>query len=118
MLLVSFFAFVILYAYRLIMSSLAFFVSDSQRLGDNVFMAFVTFASQPASIFTGWYKVMFLTVIPAGFISLYPVELIKNFNLTDLGIMVGGCSFFFILAVKFFYFGLRRYTSGNRFGVR
>lgn len=100
------------------MSSLAFFVSDSQRLGDNVFMAFVTFASQPASIFTGWYKVMFLTVIPAGFISLYPVELIKNFNLTDLGIMVGGCSFFFILAVKFFYFGLRRYTSGNRFGVR
>ncbi len=118
MLLVSFFAFVILYAYRLIMSSLAFFVSDSQRLGDNVFMAFVTFASQPASIFTGWYKVMFLTVIPAGFISLYPVELIKNFNLTDLGIMVGGCSFFFILSVKFFYFGLRRYTSGNRFGVR
>ena len=87
-------------------------------IGDNVFMAFVTFASQPASIFTGWYKVMFLTVIPAGFISLYPVELIKNFNLTDLGIMVGGCSFFFILAVKFFYFGLRRYTSGNRFGVR
>lgn len=29
----------ILYAYRLIMSSLAFFVSDSQRLGDNVFRA-------------------------------------------------------------------------------
>lgn len=118
MILVSFLAFTILFAYRLIMSSLAFFIPDSQRLGDNIFMAFITFSSQPASIFTGWYKILFLTLIPAGFISYYPVELIKNFNLCDLGIMAGGVTFFFVISIKFFYFGLRRYASGNRFGVR
>lgn len=118
MLIVSMLCASLFFSYRLLMSSLAFFIKDSQRLGDNIFMAFITFASQPASIFTDWYKILFLTVIPAGFISFYPVELIKNFNLTDLSVMTGCCLFFFWIATKFFYFGLRRYSSGNRFGVR
>lgn len=119
MLIISFLGFLLMFSYRLIMSSLAFFIKDSQRLGDNVFMAFITFSSQPASIFTmGWYKVLFLTIIPAGFISFYPVELIKNFNWTDLAILSGGTLIFFVLAIRFFYFGLRHYASGNKFGVR
>ncbi len=118
MIIVSLLVTFLFFSYGLLMSSLAFFIKDSQRLGDNIFMAFLTFASQPASIFTGWYKTLFLTVIPAGFISYYPVELIKNFNLTDLAIMIGSCLLFFYLSLRFFYFGLRRYSSGNRFGVR
>lgn len=118
MLLVSFMGFILLYAFRLILSTLAFFTNDSQKLGDNIFMAFLTFASQPASIFTGWYKVMFLTVIPSGFISLYPVELIKNFQWSDFAVFSFAVAFFFCLSIWFFNFGLKRYSSGNRFGVR
>lgn len=116
--LASLFAFVIMYSLRTILSSLAFFAADTQRLGDNVFMAFLTFGSQPASIFTGWYKVVFLTVIPAGFISLYPVELIKGHSLQALAVMGLGSIVFFLLAVKIYLCGLRHYSSGNRFGVR
>lgn len=118
MLVVSFLCFVLMFSYRLLMSSLAFFIPDSQRLGDNVFMAFITFASQPASIFTGLYKLLFLTIIPAGFISYFPVKLIQNFSFGDLGLMCLGTAVFYLLSSRFFYFGLTRYASGNRFGVR
>lgn len=118
MLAVSFGAFLIVFSYRLIVSSLCFFVPGTQKLGDNIFMAFLTFGSQPASIFTSWYKVMFLTIIPSGFISLYPVELIKNFNFSDLTIFISGIIIFLALSLIIFNLGLRRYTSGNRFGIR
>lgn len=111
-------AFVIMYALRVILSSLAFFAADTQRLGDNVFMAFLTFGSQPASIFTGWYKIVFLTIIPAGFLSLYPVELIKEHSTAAFLIMLAGSVVFSLLAVKIYALGLRHYGSGNRFGVR
>ena len=116
--LASLFAFIIMYSLRVILSALAFFASDTQRLGDNIFMAFLTFGSQPASIFTGWYKVVFLTIIPAGFLSLYPVEFIKGHSLQALLIMGIGSIIFFLLAVKIYQQGLKHYSSGNRFGVR
>lgn len=118
MLLGSFLAFVIMYSVRLIVSCFAFFASDTQRLGDNMFMAFLTFSMQPATIFTGWYKIIFLTIIPAGFVSLFPVRLITDFQWTDLLIMTGACFIFSFIAVRFYYFGLKHYSSGNRFGVR
>lgn len=118
MLLSSFCAAIVTYAFRLMVSCLAFWAEDTQRLGDNIFMAFLTFAGQPASIFTGWYKILFLTVIPSGFISLYPVEIIKNFSWSALGWFLLGSFGFLFLSIKVFKFGLRRYTSGNRFGIR
>lgn len=108
----------VLISYRLIVSSLAFFATDTQKLGDNIFMAFITFASQPASIFTGWYKVMFLSVIPAGFISLIPVQLITAPSWTDFFVLTAAALVSGLLSAAFFKFGLRHYSSGNRFGVR
>lgn len=118
MLYASFAAFVVLYSFRLILSALAFFANDTQRLGDNIFMAMIIFANQPATIFTGWYKLMFLTVLPAGFISLLPVTLMRGFSFPIFAALTGGAVLFFLLARTLFYRGLRRYSSGNRFGVR
>lgn len=114
----SLLAFMVVYGFRLIVSSLAFFIKDSQRLGDNIFMAFLTFGSQPASIFSGWYKVMFLTVIPSGFVSLFPVELIRSFGWEAWTALCLGALVFFCGGICLFNFGLRYYVSGNRFGVR
>lgn len=114
----SLLASILIFSFRLILACLAFSAPNSEQLGKNIFMAFLTFASQPASIFTGWYKVMFLTIIPSGFISLYPVNLIKSFNLLDFIIMSLGIFIFFIISRKMFYLGLKKYASGNRFGIR
>ena len=108
----------VLISYRLIVSTLAFFAGDTQKLGDNIFMAFITFSSQPASIFTGWYKIMFLSVIPAGFISLIPVMLIKTAALPVFLFLSGAAVLSIVISAAFFRFGLKRYASGNRFGVR
>ncbi len=118
LLMVSFLAFVIMYSVRLIVSCFAFFAADTQRLGDNIFMAFLTFGMQPSTIFTGWYKILFLTIIPAGFLSLFPVRIITAFQWSDLLIMFGACIFFGFIAVRFYNYGLKHYSSGNRFGVR
>ncbi|MBR6663460.1 MAG: ABC-2 family transporter protein, partial [Alphaproteobacteria bacterium] len=83
MLFCSFMAFILMFSVRLLASAMAFFVSDSQRLGDNIFISFLTFASQPASIFTGWYKVVFLTILPAGLLSFVPVNLVTNFSWSE-----------------------------------
>lgn len=110
--------FILYYSFSLLMSSLSFFIDDFKRLGENIFTSLLTFASQPASIFSGWHKVIFLTILPAGVISLYPVRLIQNFNLVDLGLMFISILFFFVLSIFTYHKGLKHYASGNRFGVR
>lgn len=118
MLFCSFMAFILMFAIRLLLSSMAFFISDSQRLGDNIFISFITFASQPASIFTGWYKIIFLTVLPAGLLSLVPINLIKDFNWQECTFFILAIIFFFLLSIFVFKKGLKHYSSGNRFGVK
>ena len=118
MLVGSVLAFVVMLSVRIVLSSLSFFAADTQRLGDNVFTAFITFSSQPASIFTGWHKVIFLSILPAGFISLYPVELITKHCWSSFGILFAGAALFFALSLCIYKQGLKHYSSGNRFGVR
>ncbi|MFV0626259.1 MAG: ABC-2 family transporter protein [Alphaproteobacteria bacterium] len=105
-------------SFRLILSTFSFYKNDIERLGHNIFMSFLIFSSQPASVFTGWYKVLYLTVIPAGFISLFPVEIITNFKWTNLLILLSFTISISTFSVWFFYSGLKRYSSGNKFGVR
>lgn len=114
----SFMAAIVLFSFRLILSTLAFFNDNTMKIGHDIFLAFLTFASQPASIFVGWYKVLILTIVPAGFISLYPISLIKNFSYFDFAIYIAGIGILFTLSIKFFYFALKKYSSGNRFGIR
>ena len=118
MLFCSFMAFILMFSVRLLASAMAFFVSDSQRLGDNIFISFLTFASQPASIFPGWYKVVFLTILPAGLLSFVPVNLVTNFSWSECLFFVLAVSFFFWFSILAYYKGLKHYSSGNRFGVR
>ncbi len=118
MLFCSFLGAILMYSIRLLVSSMAFFISDSQRLGDNIFISFITFSCQPASIFTGWYKIIFLTILPAGLLSLCPVNLIKNFYWYEFVYFILAIAFFFTISIIAYKSGLKRYSSGNRFGVR
>ena len=116
--LMSIYAFMILYGFRLLTSSLAFFASNIDRLSYNLFMTIMIFMHQPPSIFVGWYKVMFLTIIPAGFLSYLPTQIIRDFSWMDLLYLNIGCFTFFFGSIWLFYHGLKRYSSGNRFGIR
>jgi ABC-2 type transport system permease protein len=58
------------------------------------------------------------TVVPAGFISHLPVELLRSFDVSRLLVVLGFASFSVLLAATVFRIGLRRYESGNLVGMR
>jgi ABC-2 type transport system permease protein len=81
-------------------------------------MGLLSFASYPLSIYQGFTKILILLIIPAGFVSGVPVELLKSFDATWLLYMIGFTILITIIAVSIFYYGLRKYESGNLLYVR
>lgn len=74
--------------------------------------------TQPGSIYTGIIKTFLLFVIPAGVLTFLPVEIVTNPTFNGVLTIIGVTAAFFGLAVWFFYRSLRRYESGNSFGIR
>lgn len=105
-------------AFRLLLSSLSFFKENLDRFGNNMYMSFLIFSSQPGSVFLGWYKFIYLTIIPAGFVSLVPVEILSNFSWKWLGLMIIFNICLCLIAYFTFCQGLKKYSSGNKFGLR
>lgn len=105
-------------AFSLAIGSLAFWVNDMQDwLLDMQYNLYI-FATRPASAFGGWIKLLMFTLLPMGFISYLPVEIMR---LRDpwLALEEGtGTVVIAALALIIFRRGLRHYESGNRFGVR
>jgi ABC-2 type transport system permease protein len=97
----------------IIFNSLALFFGNSERAAQTGDEAFLSFASYPFSAFGGMTKFILLTLFPAGFITGIPVQTIKDFSV-EWSVMAGLISLVFLaIAVAVFYYGLKRYESGN-----
>lgn len=98
--------------------SLAFWLgpieSVSRKYCDSLFL----FALYPSNIYSGVLQILMFTLLPACIIGYIPVELLRNFSFTKLAILVGCSITFLLLAFAVFYKGLKRYESGNQFGMR
>ena len=97
----------------IIFNSLAFFIGNSDRAVLTADMGFLTFASYPFSAFGGLTKFFLLTIFPAGFVTGIPIEIMKEFSWKWLGISTLVSLIFLGLAIIIFYWGLRKYESGN-----
>ena len=95
-------------------------VLDRQRRADGVPGAAGgdQFLALPGGDFQGWVRVMLFTVIPAGFITHVPVELLRSFDPRLLAALVGVALGLSFAAVLVFRVGLRRYESGNLVTLR
>lgn len=109
----SMLAAVIYYSFYLIAGSMSFFWGSSEGFSSQMGMALVHFSTYPTKIFEGWTRVLLFTVLPAGFISEVPVELVRRFDPALMGLMALAAAVFLGLAVLVFHLGLRRYESGN-----
>lgn len=105
-------------ATNLIIGSCAFYMNHASKWAQTIQHMILTIGVMPASIYDGLTKILIFTVIPVGFISFLPVEIARNPNFAEIGYMVGGNMILLFFALWFFYNGLNRYESGNRFGVR
>ena len=105
-------------AFLVILGSLAFFLGNTEGLSQQMLAALVTFSTYPMNIFSGAVKLLLFTIVPAGFISFVPLQLIKQFAWPLLGGMIGFTTLFVGAAAGLFQLGLRRYESGNLLGMQ
>lgn len=83
-----------------------------------MFVEFViSFSSYPPPLFGSMLKVVLFTIVPAGIVAYLPVELIRNARWDSALLAVSTVTAYALFALWLFERGLRRYESGNRFGV-
>ncbi len=98
--------------------SLSFFIGNAEVLAEQWIFSLITFGTYPAPLFQGAVKILLYTAIPAGFLSYLPVEALRTFSPVYTLATIGGAFLFLVLGTGMFYFGLRRYESGNLIAMR
>lgn len=102
----------------IIAHSLVFWLGPVENLSRKYCDSLFLFALYPTNIYSGMLQLVMFTLIPAGIIGYIPVELLRNFSWTNLMILVSSSLAFFALAFVVFQSGLKKYESGNQFGMR
>jgi ABC-2 type transport system permease protein len=97
--------------------SLAFWVKKSHGLSRQLLDILITFSLYPEPLFGGPLRLLLFTLLPAGFVAYLPASVIKQGGLFDLAGLLLGTACYAWLAARVFRAGLRRYSSGSRFGV-
>ncbi len=103
---------VLLGSFLVLLGSLAFFAgrNEASELG---FHSILVFSAYPVDVFTGAFKVLLYSAVPAGFVAAVPARLIERFDL-PLALGFGAVTVAFaVVAVATFDRGLRRYTGGG-----
>lgn len=111
-------SFVVLTATGVVFHSAAFWLGRVESLARTLWEFLISFSLYPPSLFGGAVKLLLFTLLPAGFVSYLPVELVRDFNATDALLAVAGAAFYAWLASVVFERGLAHYESGNRLLVR
>ncbi len=101
-----------------IVNALAFYIGNAEGISYQLYNSMIALSTYPTDIFHGAARLVLFTLIPAGFISYMPIGLFRSisdrFLLQAIGVSLGLALF----GIWFFYRGLRRYSSGNRIGMR
>lgn len=98
--------------------SLSFFIGNAEVLAEQWIFSLITFSTYPAPLFQGAVKMLLYTAIPAGFLSYLPVEALRTFNPFYIAATFAGALTFLAIGVGTFYYGLRKYESGNLIAMR
>jgi ABC-2 type transport system permease protein len=111
-------SFTVFVAFNVLVGCLGFWIGNAEQTAYQAQQALVNFSLYPGTIFQGWVRVMMFTVIPAGFITHVPVELLRSFDARWLAALIAvACGLAFSAFVAF-RAGLRRYESGNLVTLR
>ena len=105
-------------SFVVILGSLAFFLGNTEGLTNQLLGALINFSTYPMNIFSGIVRLLLFTVVPAGFISFIPLQLLKQFAWPLFFGMLGFTTLFTAIAAGVFQLGLRRYESGNLMGMQ
>jgi ABC-2 type transport system permease protein len=108
----------ILIGFGILVGSLSFYLQSSESFGSTLYESLISISLYPGSIFTGATKFITLFILPAGFITAVPVQLLHSFDVTWFILLFLFSIALFLLAIYVFYKGLKKYESGNLLYVR
>ena len=108
----------IIVATSVIFSSFAFWFGRVETFANTVNSIMTNFATYPDGIFKGIVKVLFYTLLPLGFATYIPVNLLIRFDLNRMLILFIVTFLYSALAYIIFNAGLRRYSSTNLMNAR
>jgi ABC-2 type transport system permease protein len=97
--------------------SAAFWLRKTEMLSRQLWELLITFSLYPEPLFGGALRFALFTVLPVAFISYLPVRALRDQSLGEVLAMVGGAGTVLGVGSWLFGRGLRRYSSGSRFGV-
>jgi ABC-2 type transport system permease protein len=93
-------------------ASLAFWISGARSFARDLTDFLLLLCSYPGSIYTGMAKLIAYSILPAGFVVLVPVQMLRQPTLANASVAVAATLFYATLAVLVFQVGLRRYQRG------
>lgn len=111
-------SFTVFVAFNVLVGCLGFWIGSAEQTAYQAQQAVINFSLYPGAIFQGWVRVMMFTVIPAGFITHVPVELLRAFDPRWLAVLIGVALGLSFAALVTFRVGVRRYESGNLVTLR
>jgi ABC-2 type transport system permease protein len=95
-----------------IFASLAFWAAGARSLSRDLMDFTLLVSTYPASIYSGWTKLVAFTVLPAGFVAMAPVGLVREPSWGAAGLALGGAAVYAAIAAGVFHLGLARYRRG------
>lgn len=108
----------IMISFYILIGSMAFYLGRSETLHHSLMNSLLHFSTNPSSVFQGFIKFFIFFVIPAGFITFIPADLLKEFSLEKLIYLILFTIISFIISLKIYSNGLKKYTSGNLINIR
>lgn len=94
-------------------AALAFWMHGARSLARDLVDFVVLFSVYPGSIWTGGLKFVAYSLLPAGFIVLLPVQLLRHPSLEDAALLAGATLAYALAAAWTFRRGLARYRRGD-----
>ncbi len=96
---------------KLIFYSLNFFFHNGSRFGDYLTDALFYLTTVPQQSQSFMIKIALFTIMPAGFVSLFPVYLVQRDSVLLLGAQALVVAFYVSVAIGVFHLGIRRYKQ-------
>jgi ABC-2 type transport system permease protein len=94
-------------------ASLAFWARGARSLARDLVDFVILVSSYPGSIFVGIEKIVIYSLLPAGFIVLTPVRLLRAPDLATFVVLAAATAVYIAIALSLFHLGLRRYQRGE-----
>ena len=107
---------IIFFSFSLICMSISFYLMDGENISNGLYSMFVGSSLYHGGAFTGVLKAIFIFVVPSLLVGAFPLEIILNFSLFKLLLLICLTLFWLVFSIYFFYKSLRRYESNNFFG--